>query len=143
MHATTSCLVTWITTARPTTTSVWFTVFTYLYLTHHAWFSVCSHEVSQAQQKWLISAFQQSLAAGGFLHVWSLAQQLCQPNKYLFSHAESLAEGWCRQPNAPLFSPVPACVTETEMVPNRCGKQPENPQGLEIALCSLHPFSSG
>jgi hypothetical protein len=66
MHATAFCLVTRITTARPTTACVWFTVFTYLYLTRHASFSACSHEVSQAQQKRPISAFQQSLAAGGF-----------------------------------------------------------------------------
>jgi len=65
-------------------------------------FSACSHEESQTQQKRPISSFQQSLAVRGFLHAWSLAQQICQPNKCLFSHVESLAEGWCRQPNASL-----------------------------------------
>ena len=49
-----------------------------------------------------IPAYLQSLAPGHSLHVESLALQLRQPNKDLFSYAEGLAEGRCGQPIRPL-----------------------------------------
>jgi hypothetical protein len=50
------------------------------------------HHARLAQQKRPISAFLQSLAEWGFLHTHSLARQIHEPNKRMFSHPQSLAE---------------------------------------------------
>jgi hypothetical protein len=73
-------------------------------LSSHAACAPSLHRAGLAQQIRSISTFLWSLAARGILHEGSLVQQIRQPNRLLFSHAESLAESRCRQPNAPLIS---------------------------------------
>ena len=64
--------------------------------------ALAAHHASLARGIRSIPAFLQSLARGHSLHSQSLALQLRQPNKGLFSYAESLAEGRCGQPIRPL-----------------------------------------
>ena len=65
--------------------------------------ALAAHRASLARGIRSIPAFLQSLARGHSLHPQSLALQLRQPNKGLFSYAESLAEGKCGQPMRPLI----------------------------------------